>query len=211
MKKLKITLVLAVLVAMNFYSCKKEESAQSSDDETVVSDFLKMSVASTTCTKDSADSLRRHSRLEITQIDIATLPASISTYVSANYPGSTIDKAGTDSLGNYYVRINNADGTHIGLEFDAAGNFVKVLLKKHRDHDGTEIAISALPASITAYISTNYVGATIHKAKLETDGTYKVLIVLSDKSFLGLSFDSTGKFLAAISVKDRSGRKKGKH
>lgn len=209
---LSIISTLGLGFLMLFNSCQKTDDTtdQTQADAAVVSDFLKMSVASTTCTKDSADTLRRHSRLDITQIDIATLPTAINSYISSNYAGSTIDKAGTDLLGNYYVRIMNADGTYSALEFNAAGEFVKVLLKKQRKHDGTDIAVSALPVSITSYISTNYAGVTIHKAELESDGTYKVLIVLTDNSFIGLSFDSSGNFIAAISVKEKSGRKKGK-
>lgn len=69
----------------------------------------------------------------------------------------------------------------------------------------TEIEISALPAAITSYISTNYAGATIKKAATNADKSkYFVGILKSDSTKAMLEFDGTGAF-----VNERSGKHKG--
>jgi Putative beta-lactamase-inhibitor-like, PepSY-like len=65
-------------------------------------------------------------RAKLNEIDIATLPASVSAYVTANYAGYTIKKAGKDADGNILVGIKN-DAGHKVLKFDAAGKFVEEL------------------------------------------------------------------------------------
>jgi Putative beta-lactamase-inhibitor-like, PepSY-like len=65
-------------------------------------------------------------KAKLTEVDIATLPASISAYVTANYAGYTVKKAGKDADGNILVGIKN-DAGHKVLKFDAAGKFVEEL------------------------------------------------------------------------------------
>jgi hypothetical protein len=65
-------------------------------------------------------------KAKLSEVDIATLPASLSTYVSANYAGYTIKKAGKDADGNILVGIKNESG-HKVLKFDSAGKFVEEL------------------------------------------------------------------------------------
>lgn len=213
MRKIKSLAALLVLFALALTSCQKQDETTNSEDADVVVDFLKMSSADTTsstCSKDSLDSThrRRHVR-NITEIDIATLPTTISTYISTNYAGATIQKAGVDSLGRYFIQIMKSDSTYIGLLFDASGNFVRELLRKKHDDRGTTIDPSALPASVSTYISTNYAGVTIRRAILESDGTYRVIIILTDNSYLGLSFDASGNFVNAMTVTDHKGKKRG--
>lgn len=66
----------------------------------------------------------------LTTIDVASLPSAVTTYVSTNYAGATIEKAYNDKDGNIIVTIKNTDGTVVRLVFDADGKFVKVLKKK---------------------------------------------------------------------------------
>lgn len=213
MRKIKSLAALLVLFALALTSCQKQDETTNSEDADVVVDFLKMSSADTTsstCSKDSLDSThRRHHVRNITEIDIATLPTTISTYINTNYAGATIQKAGVDSLGRYFIQIMKSDSTYIGLLFDASGNFVRELLRKKHDDRGTTIDPSALPASVSTYISTNYAGVTIRRAILESDGTYRVIIILADNSYLGLSFDASGNFVNAMTVTDHKGKKRG--
>lgn len=198
-------------------SCQKEDIIN--QDENAVEDvstFLKMATSSaalSTCTHaDSADSLHRNKRhhIVITEIDIATLSSTISNYISTNYAGAIVQKAGVDSLGNTYIKIMKADSSFIGLLFDVNGNFIKELIRGHKGQRGTIIANSALPASVIPYIAASYATATIHKAILESDGTYKVILLLSDGTYLGLAFDANGNFVSIMTLKDKHGKKKRK-
>ncbi len=65
-------------------------------------------------------------KAKLAEVDITTLPASIGTYVTANYAGYTIKKAGKDTDGNLLVGIKN-DTTRKALKFDATGKFIEEL------------------------------------------------------------------------------------
>jgi hypothetical protein len=76
-----------------------------------------------------------------------------------------------------------------------------------KKHDMTEIEASALPASVTSYISTNYVGATIKRAAQSDSGKFAVHIVLTNSTHKGLLFDAAGKFVREVSGKGHGGEK----
>ncbi|MBA4853108.1 hypothetical protein [Emticicia sp. BO119] len=63
---------------------------------------------------------------QLTEVDIATLPATITDYINKTYAGATLKKAGKDKEGNYYVLIEK-DSKPLGLLFDATGIFQKEL------------------------------------------------------------------------------------
>jgi Putative beta-lactamase-inhibitor-like, PepSY-like len=65
-------------------------------------------------------------KAKLTEVDIATLPATVSAYVTAKYAGYTIKKAGKDADGNLIVGIKN-DAGHKVLKFDSTGKFVEEL------------------------------------------------------------------------------------
>lgn len=65
-------------------------------------------------------------KAKLEKVDITTLPASVSAYVTANYAGYTIKKAGKDADGNLIVGIKT-DAGHKVLKFDSAGKFVAEL------------------------------------------------------------------------------------
>ena len=62
----------------------------------------------------------------LTPVDPANLPSAITDYLDTNYSGSTIQKAGTNSLGEYVIAIEWNGGRKL-LLFDASGNFLKEL------------------------------------------------------------------------------------
>lgn len=76
-----------------------------------------------------------------------------------------------------------------------------------KKHNMTEIAVTALPANVTSYISTNYVGSTVKRAAQSDSGKYAVHIVLTDSTHKGLLFDAAGVFIKAFSGKGHSGEK----
>ena len=160
-----------------------------------------------------ADSTHHPKGPESTTIAISSLPAAITTYISTNYTGATIDVARTDPAGNFLVAIT-VNGVVKILLFKADGTFVKAATEPtHAAGDtthhprprqglgpeSTTIAASSLPAAVTTYISTNYAGATIDKAGQDKKTSdYIVLITTSDKKRVILLFGSDGTFKKAL-------------
>ena len=60
-----------------------------------------------------------------TSVDVASLPAAITSYISTTYAGSTIEKAVVASDGRYLVAVRKADSNIVGLAFTAEGTFVQ--------------------------------------------------------------------------------------
>jgi hypothetical protein len=65
-------------------------------------------------------------RAKLTEVAITDLPVSVSTYVTANYAGYTIKRAGKDADGNYLVGLDNGTAPKV-LKFDATGAFKEEL------------------------------------------------------------------------------------
>ncbi len=63
-------------------------------------------------------------KAKLTPVDAASLPAAITTYISSNFSGYTVKRAGTDADGNYYVAITNTTEIRV-LVFAADGTFTK--------------------------------------------------------------------------------------
>ncbi|HLO45289.1 MAG TPA: hypothetical protein VK175_13220 [Leadbetterella sp.] len=76
-----------------------------------------------------------------------------------------------------------------------------------KKHNMTEIELSALPTSVTGYITTNYVGSTIKRAAQSDSGKYAVHIVLADSTHKGLLFDAAGVFVKEFAGKGHGGEK----
>lgn len=140
-----------------------------------------------------------HSNHE-TPIAIADLQAAITTYITTNYPGATIMSAEKDWNGGFEVHIVTAAGVKLELNFTAAGVFVVGSDSYNNHPSGTvSVIVTDLIADIKTYISTNYAGATIKEAHLESDGSYDVIIVTATGVRLKLNFTATGDF---VSVKN---------
>src|SRR5215213_2266340 len=69
-------------------------------------------------------------------IDQSALPAAVATYISANYSGATFAKAfaikNSSAAVTGYVAVIYYNDKPVGLEFDSAGNFVKVLEQREK-------------------------------------------------------------------------------
>ena len=70
-----------------------------------------------------------HNGPDLTSVDITLLPADISAYITTNYAGAVIKKAGTDANGNYFIMID-FNGKPLILVFNADGSFSKEIKKK---------------------------------------------------------------------------------
>lgn len=135
-----------------------------------------------------------------TPVVIADLLPAITTYITSNYAGATITSAHKESDGSFDVFITTASGAKLNINFSASGAFVAVSSDDiHHSDNGTLIAISSLSSTITTYISTNYVGATIREAHVESDGSIEVIILTATGVKLELKFDASGTFVSLSS------------
>jgi hypothetical protein len=141
-----------------------------------------------------------------TPVALADLLPAITTYITTNYPGATINVAHTETGGSFDVMITAADGSKIKLEFAADGTFksARVFRKNgnhHHNHAGsqTPVAIADLAASIKTYITSTYAGATITSAHKESDGSFDVIITTAAGANLNLNFSAAGDFVSVSS------------
>lgn len=224
--------LLFAALAMAAVSCKKENSfdAQSSSEiQAAVAATQAIAVAATTTT-GGTDSVyvintcgpRQHRD----SVAISALPASVGTYLSANYSGFTGERAFAikDSSGNVqgYIIVVMYNGKPIGLKFDASGNFVQVLEQREGhdlrgngwhhgcrfdDRDGLRrdtIAVSALPTAIKNYFATNYTTDTLVRAFQGKDGSF-VVLSLNGVAYASV-FDASSNFVKRVQLPAKPGR-----
>jgi cytochrome b involved in lipid metabolism len=137
-----------------------------------------------------------HSNRE-TQVAVADLLANITTYITTNYVGATITSAHKDWNGGFEVYITTAAGVRLELNFTGTGEFV-VGSDSKNNHSASMVSVivTDLIATIKEYITTNYVGATIKEAHLESDGSYDITITTAAGTKLKLNFTATGVFVS---------------
>ena len=222
------------LLLLAFASCKKDYTAGTATSTTTdsvstsaVESTQAIAVAASRGT--AGDSVyvvgtcaRDHHR---DSLAFSSLPSVITDYLTANYAGYTFQKAFTDkdTSGNIagYIVIIQYNGNPVGLKFDAAGTFLKVLEQREGhdlngpgwhhggrfdDRDGMHkdtIALNALPAGVTNYFATNYPEDTLVKAYKNKDGS---IIVLSKNSgAFATEFDVSGNFIKRVELPARPG------
>ncbi len=231
MMKTKINFAQALyalpLMLLAFASCKKSDVSDSTEEAATSS----IAVAATTAAAsgNSTDSVylmqdcgRGGSRGTIAATD---LPSVITSYLSTNYEGYTFHKAfaiknSSDAITGYVAVIYYNDKP-VGLQFDSAGNFVKVLEQREKDdlhgrghhrggrfehRDGQQrdsIALNALPTGITSYFAANYASDTLVKAYKNTDGSI-VVLSKSNGAFASL-FDANSAFVKRVQLHSRKG------
>lgn len=66
-----------------------------------------------------------------TEVAVADLPAAVTSYVTQNYAGSTLQKAAKNANGEWVVWVKTSDGKLVALLFGADGAF-KQILKQRR-------------------------------------------------------------------------------
>ncbi|MBP6181261.1 PepSY-like domain-containing protein [Flavobacterium sp.] len=137
-----------------------------------------------------------HSNRE-TQVAVADLLANITTYITTNYVGATITSAHKDWNGGFEVYLTTAAGVRLELNFTGTGEFV-VGSDSKNNHSGSMVSVivTDLIATIKEYITTNYAGASIKEAHLESDGSYDVTIITANGTKLKLNFTATGVFVS---------------
>ncbi|SDL69910.1 PepSY-like domain-containing protein [Siphonobacter aquaeclarae] len=183
-------LLLFLLFTGGLYltSCTKDSSAVADSEDAL--DAVTATAARYSASVDSVT--HKKCKGSLTDVDVSSLSATITSYIKQNYSSATIKIALKDQAGNTIVGIE-ADGQPKALLFDANGAFVQELQHYKKAARLTAVAVADLPAAISSYISANYSGATIQKAGKNAEGSYFVAISVSG-SIKVLLFDSAGSF-----------------
>ncbi|MGG7661284.1 PepSY-like domain-containing protein [Dyadobacter sp. BHUBP1] len=187
----KVSLLLVILAGTWFTGCQKNSEplgpeTEASDFESVVESAARLAVESDSVTLGRCKG-------KLTEVATADLPAAVTAYIDSAYAGSEIKYAAKDLSGKIVVAITLADGSVKGLLFDADGTF-KAELKQHvKKAKLTKIEVSALPATVTSYITSNYTGAEIKLAATNDAGEYYVGILVDSKVKI-LLFNVDGSF-----------------
>jgi hypothetical protein len=215
-----------VLTSVVFSACQKQEV---SSTESAASGSSTIAIASSAKAAVVTDSVylmqpcgpggKRDS------IGQADLPASATSYLQANYNDFVFAKAfeivdRTENTTGYVAVIYYNDNP-VGVLFDAAGNFVRVLEQRekgdlngpgfhrggrfeHRDGKGKDsVALSALPANVTSYFATNYASDTLVKAFKNRDSSYVVLS--KNNGAFATVFDESGNFISRVQLFSKQG------
>jgi hypothetical protein len=218
MKKVIFAIAVICGLSFSFVSCQQDNvdavdntaAVASSSD---LSDFTALAVADTVKGKGGKGHGKGQgkghgkgdsTKIQLTEIDITTLPATITSYISTNYAGSTIKKAAQNSDKTaYYVGILKSDSTKACLEFTAAGAFVNERTGKQHLH-GTKIEVSALSQTIKDYIASKYAGATTLRAMQLSTG-FLVDLKKADGTYIGVLFNTDGTFNKEVTIKPKRG------
>ena len=198
----KMTLWVLAFVTLAMASCEKNASL---DPEQSLFEAVALSAARFAAQTDSVTT--KVCKGKLTEIETADLPASVSGYITTNFSGSEVVFAGKDAEGRILVGIKLADGTHKGLLFAADGTFTRELVKFGKRAKLTKIEVSALPSSITSYVTQQYPNATIKHAGQNEAGEY-FLHISNDTAHKILVFNADGTFKQEA---DKSMMRRGKH
>jgi hypothetical protein len=198
--KTKLIWIFLLGTSVAFSSCDQTEVSPT--DEVSYSQIALLSVSSSA----SADSGTTTTtapfgrKCSLTEVSTSSLPAAITAYIATNYAEASLEGAAKTSKGAYLVYIKKADGTYAALAFDASGNFVAVNAKKAMPVD-----LASLPATITAYVASNYSGATIEQAQTDANGNYLVALKKADGTYVGAAFSAAGAFIQEVSFSGKLG------
>ena len=194
MKKIILTSLIA-LFGIGLWSCNQNETVSVEADSAI------------NAARIGSDTTGFFCRDSVTRIEVATLPATVTSYISTSYAGATVNYAAKDDAGNFLVAITQ-NSARKALLFNADGTFNRELSlrgggKGHgHGHRGnrdslTAVAVANLPAAITSYITTNYASATITAAALDATRGYFVMITQNSQRQT-LLFNADGTFVQAI-------------
>ena len=191
----KVLFLLTVISGLFLASCKNQEATPSTTLNQVFAS-MQASAARTAAVNDTVTKGKCKGKL--TSVDVATLASTIITYINTNYAGAVIKFAGKDDKGQTVVGLT-LNGVETGLLFDATGKFVQKLDNYHNKAKLTEVAISTLPANVSAYVTKNYAGYTIKRAGKDADGN--LLVGLDNGTgHKVLKFDSAGNFKEELQI-----------
>ena len=139
-----------------------------------------------------------------TTVAVANLPSAITSYITTNYIGATMNSAHIESDGRFDVLITTSAGVATKIYFTAAGVYI-VAYTATTKGVRTAVAVTDLLVDITTYIATNYVGSTTTSAYMDSDGSYDVYITTAAGVSTKLDFTAAGVFVSASSGTVSSG------
>jgi hypothetical protein len=129
---------------------------------------------------------------------ISALPANIKAYFITNYAQDTLKGAFINKDGSIIVISKNV--SFFATAFKADGTFIKRdVLPNHPGKD-KEIPQSALPASVTTYLSATYPNYVFKKAFSDVDnGVLKGYLIIIDANMTkyAVVFNASGAFVSA--------------
>ena len=209
--------------ALLFTACQKSETV--SNEENTAASTIAVAASATAAAGDSVYIVQpcgRGGRRD--SVAFSSLPAAAGTYLSANYAGYTFHKAFAVSANNVvtgYAVIVYFNNKPVGLLFDTAGTFVRVLEQRdrgdlsgpgfhsggrfeHRDGRGRDsIALATLPTAITAYLASNYPGDTLLKAFRSRDSS--IVVLSKNVTAFATVFSAAGAFVKRQSIHSAQG------
>ena len=144
---------------------------------------------------DTRDGLHRDT------IPLTQLPTAITTYFANNYPSDTLTRAFETKDCKILVLSKNNGGS--ATIFTAAGVFLKRVVLPTPDGSLTNVAQSALPASILSYLTATYPNYVFDKAdSVNYKGVLKgyLVIINANNTRYGLIFDASGSFVAVKAI-----------
>ena len=219
--------LLMIGVAL-FTSCKKDAVSTTNSTTTLsktgtgtlVLGTVTTATTSGTTTTDTVGAVNcfgRHSRPD--SVAFNTLPSTISTYLSTNYSGYTAAKAfkiDSASVTTGYIVVIKYNSNFVALKFTATGTFVAVLEQRDKDdidgpgfreggpfgdRDGRHrdtVALSVLPATVTAAFTPAYPSDTLLHASVTPDSTY--ILISKDKGLFTTAISKTGTVLRHVAM-----------
>ena len=135
----------------------------------------------------------------IQEIELSALPQPITDYLTSEYAGSTIDKAGIhedrEGIVTYALKLEGVAGV---LIFDESGNFIE-----HKEpqygrlpHPASEfLEADDIPQGITDYITSNYPDDAIENARVVERPNGEILYIIKLIMNGIIRFDENGQFI----------------
>jgi Putative beta-lactamase-inhibitor-like, PepSY-like len=136
-------------------------------------------------------------------VQLASLPADILSYFTANYPQDTLVRAYVTRDSSYIV-FSKDNGAFVTV-FNSSGTFVKrVELQSHFNGNVSTVIQAALPSAIQSYLSTTYPAYVFNEAfSYSENGTLLGYVVVIDANGTkyAVEFDAAGNFVRAITIR----------
>jgi hypothetical protein len=233
--KWKQPLYFLLFAMITFVSCQKDTTAVTEATETsdviavagISGSILTTAKVGATDPSDSIYVIHECARgSHRDSIAAASLPATITSYLATNYAGYTFQKAYTvedrNNVITGYVVVIVFNGNPVGLEFNAAGSFLRVLEQREGkdrqgkgwhnggrfdDRDGKRrdtVALTALPAAVTSYFAANYALDTLVAAFRNRDSS--LLVLSKNNGVFATVFTAAGSFISHIQLPAKGSR-----
>jgi hypothetical protein len=224
----KNALLIVSMGILTLSACKKD-NVLSLDDELQFVKLEAITISSTSAVSGSGNATDSLYAMDAckkgnkkTRVEQSSLSASITTYLSANYPGNTFLKAyqianQTTSVIESFVVVVQFNEKPVAIKFDASGIFLKVLeIREGRNmkgkggwhagglfdnRDGKQrdtLAISAIPSAIKAYMLSTHPADTLVHAFVNKDQS--IILISRNIEFYATSFTTANVFIKRIQL-----------